>query len=139
MDYHPYQIPAAIEHQRHLEVIGKMKNKDIPAVFGLNNNADLTFRMKESLAMINTLIETMPKDLGGGSGKSLNQEVQEKVEKDFQPMMPNDMVWLDIVERLKNLRGPRGLGTPGEFNILPLNVFLSQELQRMMFIMKIVK
>lgn len=83
MDYHPYQIPAAMEHQRHLETINKMKSKDIPAVFGLNNNADLTFRMKESLAMIATLVETMPKDSGGGSGKSLNQEVQEKVEKDY--------------------------------------------------------
>ena len=139
MDYHPYQIPAAMEHQRHLETIQKMKSKDIPAVFGLNNNADLTFRMKESLAMIGTLLETMPKDSGGGSGKSLNQEVQEKVEKDFIPMMPADMVWLEVVERLKVLRGPRGLGEPGNYQTLPLNVFLSQELQRMAFIMKIVK
>jgi len=139
MDYHPYQIPAALEHARHLEAIEKMKSKDIPAVFGLNNNADLTFRMQESLAMIGTLLETMPKDAGGGSGKSLNEEVQEKVEKDFGPMMPADMVWLEVVERLKVLRGPRGLGEPGAYQTLPLNVFLSQELQRMQGIMRIVK
>jgi dynein heavy chain len=139
MDYHPYQIPAAMEHQRHLEAINKFKSKDIPAVFGLNNNADLTFRMKESTAMITTLLETMPKDAGGGSGKSLNQEVQEKVEKDYAPMLPADIVWLDVVERLKALRGPRGLGEPGNYDKLPLNVFLSQELQRMAGIMKIVK
>jgi dynein heavy chain len=114
-----------------LEAINKFAAKDIPAVFGLNNNADLTFRMKESLAMINTLLETMPKDSGGGSGKSLNQEVQEKVEKDYLPIMPNDMVWLEVEELLKVRKGPRGLGEAGNYQVLPLNVFLSQELQRM--------
>lgn len=105
-----------------------MKGKDIPAVFGLNNNADLTFRMKESLAMINTLLETMPKDTGGGSGKSLNQEVQEKIEKDYLPAMPADMNWIEVVDLLKIRKGPRGLGEPGNYQTLPLNVFLSQEL-----------
>jgi dynein heavy chain len=44
-------------------------------VFGLHANADLTFRKKKSLAMINTLLDTQPKDAGGGSGKSREEEV----------------------------------------------------------------
>lgn len=70
-DYFIYAIPEALEHTRLLDYINKMPGKDIPPVFGLHNNADLTFRKKESLAMINTLVETMPKDSGSGSGKSL--------------------------------------------------------------------
>jgi len=40
------------------------------------------------------------------------------------------------MERLKNLRGPRGLGDP---ETVPLNIFLRQELDRFQMINKIVK
>jgi len=134
-----YHIPDVLEHSRLVEYIQRMPGKDSPPIFGLHSNADLTFRLKESLAMINTLVETMPKDTGGGSGKSLEQEVQEKVEKEMLPQLPPDMVWVEIQERLRNLKGPRGLGSPGAYNMVPLNIFLGQELQRMQAILTIVR
>ena len=54
-------------------------------------------------------------------------------------MMPADMNWLEVVELIRARKGPRGLGEPGNYQMVPLNVFLSQELQRMRAIMKIVK
>jgi len=48
---------------------------DNPEVFGLHINADLTFRLKESLEMINTLIETRPKDSNTGGGKTREEIV----------------------------------------------------------------
>lgn len=62
-----------------------MPEKDNPLIFGLHPNADLTFRLKESTEMINTLIDTQPKEAGAGSGKSKEDEVKEKLEKDFLP------------------------------------------------------
>lgn len=47
-----------------------MPEKDNPLIFGLHPNADLTFRLKESTEMINTLIDTQPKEAGAGSGMS---------------------------------------------------------------------
>lgn len=50
-----------------------MPANDSPNIFGLHANADLTFRQKESLEMINVMIDTQPKDSGGG-GSGLSRE-----------------------------------------------------------------
>ena len=52
-------------------------------IFGLHPNADLTFRLKESQEMITTMVDIQPKESGGGSGKSREEEVKEKVEKEL--------------------------------------------------------
>ena len=53
------------------DYISHMPANDHPNVFGLHANGDLTFRQKESTEMINTLIDTQPKDAGSsGGGKS---------------------------------------------------------------------
>jgi dynein heavy chain len=134
-----YMVPDVLEHARFMDYINRMPGKDAPPIFGLHPNADLTFRKNESLAMINTLVERQPSDDAGGSGKSFEQEVQEKVEKDMLPSIPADMVWIEVQERLRVLKGPRGLGEPGKYQTIPLNIFLSQELQRMQGMLTIVK
>jgi len=122
-----YHIPDAIEHPRFLEYIARMPGKDSPQIFGLHPNADLTYRLKQSIEMIDTLLDTQPKDAGGGSGKSREEEVKDKLQKDLLPSLPPDFVWLDVLDRLKSLKGPRGLGDP---ETVPLNIFLRQEIER---------
>ena len=131
-----YQIPDTIEHVRFLEFIATMPGKDSPPIFGLHPNADLTFRLKESLEMIAVLIDTQPKDSGGGSGKSREEEVKEKIEKELLPQLPPDFIILDVRERLKHLKGPRGIGDP---ETVPLNIFLRQEIDRFQMILTIVR
>lgn len=114
-----------------------MPRKDSPVIFGLHPNADLTFRMKESLEMINTLVDTQPKDSGSSGGKSKEEEVKEKLERDLLPNLPPDFIELEIKDRLRSMKGPKGLSETG-LNV-PLNVFLSQELQRFQKILGIVK
>merc|ERR1740133_912305 len=108
----------------------KMPGNDSPPIFGLHANADLTFRLKESVNMIDVLLDTMPKDSGGGGGMSREEIVREKIEKELLPMLPVDFIMIDVQEKLKNLRGPKGLGESGKFDLIPLNIFLYQELQR---------
>jgi len=81
----------------------------------------------------------MPKDSGGGSGKSMEDEVKEKIEKELLPMLPADFNAMEIIDRLKILKGPRGLGESGKYDTIPLNIFLSQELQRFQFILTTVR
>jgi dynein heavy chain len=122
-----YHIPDYLEHLRFVEYIGKMPANDTPAIFGLNPNADLTFRLKESLEMITVLVDTQPKDSsGGGSGLSREDQVKEKIEKELLPKLPPDFVMLDVLDRLKVLKGPKGLVDPvtGKYDTVPLNIFL---------------
>lgn len=43
---------------------------DGPEVFGLHPNADLTFRNKEALQLLSTLMETQPKQAPGRTGRT---------------------------------------------------------------------
>jgi len=132
-----YAIPDSSEHGKFMEAIGSMPVKDSPIIFGLHPNADLTYRLNESIAMLTTLIDTQPKEASGGSGKSREDEVKEKIEKELLPQLPPDFIEAEIEERLKTLRGPKGLSETGKG--IPLNVFLFQELQRFQTILSIVR
>lgn len=117
-----------------------MPGNDTPAIFGLHPNADLTFRLKESNEMIDTLLDIQPKDAGGGgSGKTREEEVKDKLQKDLIPMLPIDYIELEYKAQLKVIKGPKGLGEPGKYDLIPLNIFLGQELQRFSMILTIVK
>jgi len=136
-----YHIPDYLEHQRFVEYITKMPSNDGPPIFGLHPNADLTFRLKESLEMINVLVDTQPKEVGGGSGLSREDQVKEKIEKELLPKLPQDFIILDVLDRLKVLRGPKGLvdSVTGRYDTVPLNIFLRQEIEWFQLILNIVR
>ena len=136
-----YHIPDYLEHQRFIEYIQKMPSNDGPQIFGLHSNADLTFRLKESIEMINVLVDTQPKEGGSGSGLSREDQVKEKIEKELLPKLPQDFILLDVLERLKVLRGPKGLvdAVTGKYDTVPLNVFLRQEIEWFQLILNIVR
>jgi len=133
-------IPEAVEHVKFLEYIAEIPGKDNPPIFGLHPNADLTYRLNQSISMINTLLDTQPKEASGGSGKSREEEVKEKLEKELIPMLPQDFIMLDVQERMRVLRGPKGLAAVnGSYETIPLNIFLFQEIQRFQSILNIVR
>lgn len=70
---------------------------DSPEVFGLHGNADLTFRLKESIEMINTIMETRPKDSSGGGGKSKEEIVQDKA-RELLLKMPINYIDTEVRE-----------------------------------------
>jgi len=132
-----YHIPDFNEHTRYLEHIQTLPERDNPLIFGLNGNADLTYRLKESGEMINVLVDTQPKDAGGGSGKSREEEVKEKLQNELIKILPPDFIEVEVDEKLKSLKGPKSLSDTGK-NI-PLNVFLFQEIQRLQLVLGIVR
>lgn len=91
-----------------------MPEKDSPLIFGLHPNADLTFRLKESIEMMNTLVDTQPKEASSSGGKSREDEVKDKIEKDLLPQLPPDFMEAEVEERLRGMKGPRGLNEYGK-------------------------
>lgn len=109
---------------------------DSPEIFGLHANADLNFRQKESIEMIDTIIQTRPKDSSVGGGKTREEVVQDQ-SKEYLLKIPTDYNMMEVLELLRKLQGPKGLSDRG-MNV-PLNVFLYQEIQRMQKILTIVR
>jgi dynein heavy chain len=72
-----YKIPSnpSNEISKYRDYINEIPAIDNPEIFGLHTNADLTFRLKESLEMINTLIECRPKDTNSGVGQTREEMV----------------------------------------------------------------
>ena len=73
------------QYQRHISLFPAI---DPPQVFGLHPNADLTFRLKEFGEILNTMMNTLPKE-GGGGGKSKESEVKDIVFSMIKIMPPH--------------------------------------------------
>ena len=64
--------------------------------------------------MINTLIDTQPKDAGSsGGGKSKEEIVKEKLERELIPILPPDFIEAEYKEAISKMRGPKGLSGVG--------------------------
>jgi dynein heavy chain len=113
-----------------------MQMIDSPEIFGLHANADLNFRQKESIEMIDTIIQTRPKDSSSGGGKTREEIVQDQC-KEYLLKIPTDYNISEVKELLRKLPGPKGLAEKGL--AVPLNVFLYQEIQRLQKILSIVR
>jgi len=134
-DYN-YRIPEGLEIQQYREAIDTIPPVDSPLIFGLHPNADLTYRLKEATEMIATIVETQPKDSGGGGGKSMDEIVKEQA-LELLEKMPPDFVEEIFRATITKLKGPPG--TPDKGFAAPLNIFLFQELQRLQNIIRIVR
>ena len=89
----------------------------------MHANADLTFRLKESSEMINTVMETRPKDSSVGGGKTREEIVQDKA-KEMLKNLPVDYLDLEVREGVTKLGGPNPKTNPEKGMTVPLNIFL---------------
>ena len=78
--------------------------------------------------MINTLIDTQPKDAGSSGGKTPEAEVRDKLEKHMLPDLSPDWKEVEMDEKIKNMKGTKGLTEVGMR--VSMNNFLYQEMNR---------
>ncbi len=117
-----YKIPAFIEQEDFIAYIQKFPDIDSPEILGLHPNADLTFRFKEVAQLLDTIVETQPKQSsGGGSGGKTREEIVYAKCQELSGTIPADFVEDEYEERITWLGG---------FGV-PLNIFLYQEVQRL--------
>ncbi|CAD7937238.1 unnamed protein product [Amoebophrya sp. A120] len=131
-----YKLPSGLEIQDYRDYIDTMPPVDSPMIFGLHTNADLTYRLKEAAEMLQSIMETQPKDSGGGAGKSMDEIVKD-IANDYKAKCPPDFVEEVFRAQIAKLKGPPN--TPDKGFGAPLNIFLFQELQRLQNIIAIVR
>ena len=116
-----YKIPQCLEVGEYMGYINQFPDVDSPEVLGLHPNADLTFRFQEVQNLLDTILETQPKQSSStGGGKTREELVFEKCEE-LIDTVPDDYIEDEYEERISSLGGLS----------VPLNIFLYQEVQRL--------
>jgi len=110
----------------------------LPSIFGLHLNADITFRIKESIEFLGVVMETQPKEGGGGAGASREDIVQD-LSKQLLGSMPQDFNFNECKKKIDDIKGPKTAAGISKGFIVPTNIFFYQEIQRLQNIISIVR
>ena len=74
-----YYAPGDCTFKDALEYFSQLPMTDSPDVFGMHNNAEITFQTAESVSMIHTILQLQPRQAGGSGGKSSDEVVTETI------------------------------------------------------------
>jgi dynein heavy chain len=94
-----YWAPPDGKIEVYRDYIDTLPMNDLPEIFGLHENANITYQRAESNRMISTLLSIQPRLTGGAGGMTPDEIVLEKA-KDFLDQLPE---LLDEKEGLKDL------------------------------------
>jgi dynein heavy chain len=70
-----YYAPPTSDLATTVRYFESLPSGDDPEVFGMHDNANVTFNTNESLGMMATLLSLQPRSSGGGAGKSSDEMV----------------------------------------------------------------
>lgn len=138
------RLPVGQDYQNYTNEVETLDTVDSAEIFGLSAYADIACKLKETREVIETLTETRPKE-GGlvAGGMSKDDIIQQNCKKRLNAITNSYPAHI-IMEHVTKLKGPKGYPSDPSngggigYNV-PLNVFLSQELQRMDRIIIIIK
>merc|ERR1711871_666495 len=103
-------------------------SQDVPEVYGMHSNADLTCRTLECDTMLGTILSIQPKDSGGGGGET-REEFCTRTAQELLSRLPPNYNKAEYRATVDKKLGGRN----------PLNIFLIQEVDRIQKVMGLVK
>ncbi|ERE91881.1 dynein heavy chain 1, axonemal-like protein [Cricetulus griseus] len=76
-----HQIPPTYDLNGYLSYIKSLPLNDMPEIFGLHDNANITFAQNETFALFNAILQLQPKSssVGGQSREELVEDVAESI------------------------------------------------------------
>ncbi len=92
-----HQLPEGSEHPAYLAYIKSLPINDTPEIFGLHDNANITFAQNETFRTLGDLLELQPKT--SSSGGVSREEVMEKTAKDILNKVPKAINIASVIER----------------------------------------
>jgi len=92
-----HQLTEGSEHPAYLAYIKSLPINDTPEIFGLHDNANITFAQNETFRTLGDLLELQPKT--SSSGGVSREEVMEKTAKDILNKVPKAINIASVIER----------------------------------------
>ncbi|KAK3879380.1 hypothetical protein Pcinc_016045 [Petrolisthes cinctipes] len=124
--YLGYGLPMCKGQAQYIEFINHLPATDTPEVFGLHPNADITYQINTAKNILDTILSMQPKE-GGQQGGEMREAVVLNLAQDMLDKLPPDYIQHEIREALQRMGA-----------ILPMNIFLRQELDRMQKVLQLV-
>eukprot|EP00887_Chlorella_sp_A99_P001633 scaffold8.g1633.t1 len=112
-------VPDGVEIEAFREAIEALPPAESPELFGLNSNADLTFRSLQVSEAVDTILATMPAAAAGRGGLS-REEVVDQLCADLLSKLPPVFEGEATREKLRKLGATQ-----------PLTIHLRQEIDRL--------
>jgi len=85
-----YRAPPEGPLQDYKNYIDQLPLIDVPEVFGMHENANITFQTQETNAILSVILSIQPRAVGGGEGKSV-EEVVTELATELSNIMPEDL------------------------------------------------
>lgn len=111
----------------YLARIETMASSDVPEVYGLHMNADITYQSNETMLALDTILSVQPKESGGSGGGESREAVVSRMARDMLKKLPEVYDAFQVVERMQAM---------GALN--SMNIFLRQEIDRMQKIILVI-
>jgi dynein heavy chain len=117
-----YFTPPIGDYAALMEYFQQLPMVDNPEVFGMHDNANITFQLQETLFIMDTVLMLQPRVGGGEGGGKSPEDLVDDMAAQFEEDMP------DLMDREK--------GAPGMFEVLDngamrsLDTVLLQEMDR---------
>ncbi|KAJ7549736.1 hypothetical protein O6H91_07G065700 [Diphasiastrum complanatum] len=115
-----YNSPPVGMYTTYVEIINSLPTTEGPDVFGMHENANLTFQLQETSKIINTILSVQPRATNAGGGKRSDQIVAE-LALSIQEHLPTPL-------KLSEESPALALGPDGQIG--SLGVVLTQETER---------
>nr|XP_023024907.1 dynein heavy chain 5, axonemal-like [Leptinotarsa decemlineata] len=125
--YKAYKVPQTRNLQGYLDYISSLPATDTPEVFGLHANADITYQINTAKGILDTILSVQPKEGGGGGGET-RETVVYCLAEDMLEKLPQQYNSFEVKEALQRMGA-----------LLPMNIFLRQEVDRIQKVLKEVK
>ena len=126
-----YTVPECNTQEEYQDFICGLPLHDSPEVFGLNSNADITYQINTAKGILDQVLDIQPKEGGDGGGdkEESRETIVGRSSSDMLDKMPEDYIPHQVAEAIEVLGGA----------MLPMNIFLKQEIDRMQRILTLVR
>ncbi|XP_023791251.1 dynein heavy chain 1, axonemal [Cyanistes caeruleus] len=91
------QISTSSDLSGYLQYVKGLPLNDSPELFGLHDNADITFAQNETFALLGAIAQLQPKTISLG-GRS-REEIVEEVSKDILAKLPEPMNVQEVIQK----------------------------------------
>ncbi|XP_037924624.1 dynein heavy chain 5, axonemal isoform X2 [Hermetia illucens] len=124
--YKGYKVPNTKSLQGFMDYINSLPTNDTPEVFGLHPNADITYQINTAKGILDTILSVQPKE-GGNTGGETRESIVYQLADDMLRKLPPAYNAYEMKENLNRMGA-----------LLPMNIFLRQEIDRMQRVIKTV-